>query len=148
MLNISPTKRTLKVETKLRHSRINWEKGIKRGAMNAGESVIKRADTLLSTGIRTGRKYKSLPNTSSAPGEMPRSQSGRMARSLYVRSGNSKEFRIGATVPWAKKLSEGDFETNLKPRKSKEEPWLLFVVDQEVNITRKYLERGVVEEII
>lgn len=147
MLSISPSSMALKIEKKIRYAETYWRRGIKRGAMLAGESVIKRADTLLNTGIRTGRKYKQLPNISSAPGEMPRSQSGRLAKSLYVRSGNSSEFRIGATVPWAKKLSNGDPDNNLLPRKSPEQPWLLFVVDQEEGITRKYLLNGVLKGI-
>lgn len=147
MLDICPTKTTLKVETNIRRSKLDWERGIKRGAMLAGESVVKRAGTLLNTGIRTGRKYKQFPNTSSAPGEMPRSQSGRLAESLYSRSGNSQEFRVGATVPWAQILSDGDPDKNLLPRKSPQEPWLLFVVDQEEGITRKYLLNGVLKEI-
>ena len=75
-----------------------------------------------------------------------RSQKGPIER-LYSRSGNPHELRIGATAPWAKKLSDGDPDNNLLPRKSPEQPWLLFVVNQEENITRNYLIQGVLKEI-
>lgn len=141
MLNISASPRTLEIEKKILHSKMNWERGIKEGAMNAGRSVVKRAQTLLRTGIRTGRKYRGLPNVSSAPGEMPRSQSGRLANSMFSETGNPFTFKVGATAPWALFLARGT--KTMRPRISRKEDWLMFVINQERNITRNYLFEGV-----
>lgn len=151
MLNIVVPKKTRRAEQKLRHSKINWKKGILKGSKNAGNSVVRRADRLLTTGVRSGRKHPGLPNTSSAPGEFPRSQSGRLAQSLYSKAGSRFQFRIGATAPWATFLAKGtgnpDGSERMSPRKSKAEPWLEFVIEQEENITENYLHDGVAKEI-
>jgi len=148
MLDIRATKDTLKNDKKLRHGKIHWRKGIITGTMLAGESVVKRAQNLLNTGVRTGRKYRQLPNRSSAPGEMPRTQSGRLASLMKSRTGSPNTFSVLNTAPYAKVLATGDFERNLKPRKSRENPWLKFVIDQGERNTDNYLRQGVLKEIV
>lgn len=147
MLNIETTQTTHSIEKGILHSRMNWERGIKRGSANAGQSVVRRARVLLNTGTRTGRKYPNLPNRSSAPGEMPRTQSGRLAQLMSSTSGNIDSFKVMNTAPYAKILSEGSFERNLSPRKSRQDPWLEFVIGQEEGNTENYLHDGVLKEI-
>lgn len=147
MLNIEAVGKTAKIEKHLLYSEVDWERGIRKGSDNAGRSVVKRARTLLNTGVRTGRKYKNLPNRSSAPGEMPRTQSGRLAKLMYSKTGGTDNFRVGNSAAWARRLSEGDPERNLKPRKSRQDPWLEFVIRQEEGITENYLRQGVLKEI-
>ena len=78
---------------------------------------------------------------------MPRSQSGRLVNSLYSLTGGTDNFRVGASVKWAKILSEGAPSNNLKPRRSRKSPWLLYVINLERNITRGYLDRAVLRAI-
>lgn len=148
MLDIKVPKLTIKNEKKIHHAKINWRKGIIRGTMDAGESVVRRTQTLLNTGIRTGRKYPQLPNRSSAPGEMPRTQSGRLARLMQSKTGSTDKFSVLNTAPYANALSRGVPERNLRPRKSRREPWLKYVIDQGDRNTRNYLHQGVYREII
>lgn len=146
MLSIETPNTTKMFERNLLHSKMNWEKGIKNGADNAGESVVRRARTLLDTGIRTGRKYSRLPHRSSAPGEMPRSQSGRLSRLMFSKTGGIDNFRVGNTAAYARFLSDGT--KHMKPRKSKTNPWLEFVIQLEERNTEKYLHNGVLREIM
>ena len=77
MLDIfAPRSTDIKVSKLMKHPSL-FKRGIQEGAMLAGRSIQRRATTMLGTGTRTGRKYSGLPNRSSAPGEYPRSQSGR-----------------------------------------------------------------------
>lgn len=145
MLEIVIPSLTRKNEKKILHSRMNFEKGIHDGSMNAGQAIVIRAETLLNTGLRTGRKYRGLPNRSSAPGEFPRSQSGRLAKSLYFNASGSLAFRVGATVKWALFLSKGTKFMSARPNKS--EPWLRRVINLNEGITRNYLNDGVLRRI-
>lgn len=145
MLEIVLPSATVMNERKILHSRMNFEKGIHEGSMNAGQAIVKRAEILLNTGIRTGRRYKGLPNRSSAPGEFPRSQSGRLAKSMYYNASGSLSFRVGATAPWALFLSTGTKTMSARPNKS--EPWMRRVINQNEGITRNYLNDGVLRRI-
>ena len=145
MLEIVIPPKTRVNEKKISHVRMNFERGIHEGAINAGQAIVKRAAILLSTGIRTGRKYKNLPNRSSAPGEFPRSQSGRLAKSLYSNASGSLSFRVGATEKWAIFLAAGTKIMSARPNKT--ESWLIFVINQNEGITRNYLDDGVFRRI-
>jgi len=145
MLNIEPTKATRKAENKILRSQKLWEKGIMNGAKLAGRSVQQRAEKMLTTGTRTGRKYKNLPNRSSAEGEAPRSQSGRLVRSIYFNAGSSTQFSVGATARHAIFLERGTKFMGARPNPKL--PWLKLSIHLEEGNTEKYLKERVLEQI-
>lgn len=112
--------------------------------MKAGRSIQKRVTTLLSSGSRSGRKYRGLPNRSSAPGENPRTQSGRLARSVYYNSGVN-QFSVGATEDHATYLTEGTKRMEARPHKNL--PFFELAIEQEEKNTEEYLTKGVKDEI-
>ncbi len=57
-----------------------FRKGAMKGWKKAGRHVRDRARSLIKTGPKTGRKYPTLPNRSSAAGEAPAYQSGNLHR--------------------------------------------------------------------
>ena len=54
MLNISVSPKTAVAVRKITRSRVNFQRGIRKGTMDAGESVVKRAQTLLKNGYSHG----------------------------------------------------------------------------------------------
>ena len=145
MLNIKPAKGTVKIENRILNSDKLFRRGIIRGAKKAGSSVVSRSQRLLDTGERTGRKYPNLPHTSSAPGEYPRSQSGRLRNRLYYKAGNPNVLKVGATAKHALYLERGTRYMSARPTPSN--PWLKEAIDQEHGITDKYLQDGPYQEI-
>lgn len=55
------------------------------GVMNGAEMVREEALRSITQDPKTGRKYPGLPNRSSAPGESPASQLGRLVASIETR---------------------------------------------------------------
>ena len=66
------------------------------------------------TGPHSGRKYPNLPNRSSAPGEFPATQSGRLMASTGQETGPDR-VEVGATVKHARFLRAGT--RKMAPRK-------------------------------
>lgn len=139
MLDISVCKDVKKIEENLNKIDERFKTGIVIGAKMAGRSVQKRVTTMLATGQRTGRMYKGMPHRSSAEGEMPRSQSGRLLRSVFYEASSSHQFRVGATESYAERLA--------KIRKIKGEDWFKHVIGLEESITEQYLHNCVYKEI-
>ena len=76
--------------------------------------VLRRTELEVLAGARNGIKYKSLPNRSSAPGEAPAAQSGKLRQEwddITERQGNGHTSivtsRITSTTPYAGYLEEG-----------------------------------------
>jgi HK97 gp10 family phage protein len=55
------------------------------GVMNGAEMVRTEAIRTMTSEAKTGRKYPGLPNRSSAPGESPARQSGRLIAGIDIR---------------------------------------------------------------
>lgn len=145
MLKITIPKRTTRVEIKLQRLRKDWDRGIMNGTKLAGRTIQRRATTLLGTGSRTGVHYRGLPHRSSAEGEYPRSQSGRLMRSIYYSATGTDSFRVGATEKHANFLEHGT--RIMKARPNPFNPWLRKAMgDEERNVT-EYLKNGVLKEL-
>lgn len=56
------------------------------GVLNGAEMVREEAIRSMVAEEKTGRKYPSLPNRSSAPGEAPARQSGRLVAGIDIRT--------------------------------------------------------------
>ena len=76
--------------------------------------VLRKTELEILAGTRNGVKYKSLPNRSSAPGEAPAAQSGKLRQEwddITERQGNGHTSivtsRITSTTPYAGYLEEG-----------------------------------------
>ncbi len=75
------------------------------------QDAIKRS---LINGTRSGRKYPGLPSRSSAPGEVPKSQSGRLAKKVvYEGSGNGIE--VTNVVEYSEYLEQGTMNMARRP---------------------------------
>ena len=139
-LSIIPRGKAIKYETLAPHLVKKFRKGIKRASMLSGQTVVRRVRDILGTGVRSGVKYPQLPNRSSAPGEPPRSQSGRLARSATYRAAGPHEFRVIETAPYSEKLEFGN--SRIKPR-----PHLIRAIVKEHRTVRRYLQQGPLKEI-
>lgn len=140
MLKITMNKRALNFQAELGSHPRKWREGIKEGAMLAGRSIQKRITTNLSTGSRSGRKYRNLPHRSSAPGENPRSQSGGLVRGVYF-DANDKRLVLGNREDHAAYLTKGT--KYMKARPHKDLPFYELAMEQEERNTENYLRNGV-----
>lgn len=139
MLSIKPNAYARKVEDQAPTLPGRWRKGIRFGAHNAGGTVVRRVKKMLTTGSRSGIQYHRLPHRSSAPGEPPRSQGGRLVKSAdYVVTG-SKEIIVKESLI-GKFLEEGT--SRMRPR-----PHLIRAIDLEERNVEKYLQDGVLRAI-
>ncbi len=144
MLRIEIPKHTTKAERKVLDSENAFRRGIKRGAMKAGRGIQKRIVINLSSGSRSGRKYRSLPNRSSAPGENPRSQSRRLERSVYYDASDTM-LLLGSKEDHATYLTKGTKHMEARPHKDL--PFFELAMEQEERNTEEYLRKGVEDEL-
>jgi hypothetical protein len=100
---------------------------------------------MLSTGSRTGRKYKGNPFVSSAPGEYPRSQSGALRDSIYYDANSIHDFRIGATAKHAIYLEGGTRFMSARPHPDL--PFMQLAMELEERNIENYLQDGPYQEI-
>lgn len=84
--------------------------------------VLRKTELEVLAGARNGIKYKSLPNRSSAPGEAPAAQSGKLRQEwddITERQGNGHTSivtsRIISTTPYAGYLEEGTERMAARP---------------------------------
>lgn len=84
--------------------------------------VLRKTELEILAGTRNGVKYKSLPNRSSAPGEAPAAQSGKLQQEwddITERQGNGHTSivtsRITSTTPYAGYLEEGTERMAARP---------------------------------
>lgn len=92
---------------------------VKKTAVNTAAAMAEaalRADMEL--GQKKGRKYPHLPNISSAPGQTPAVQFGKLIRSLYWKeiSEERAEVRIGKGTRYAFALEYGNPANGAAPR--------------------------------
>lgn len=140
MLEIVIPKSTQKINQSIMEAPVRFRKGIRAGANNSGRSIQKRVTTMLGTGTRSGVHYRKLPHRSSAEGEYPRSQSGRLARSVYYHANKEEEFRVGATEKHAKWLSDGTVKMRARPHPKL--PWMQLAMEIEERNIENYLQLG------
>lgn len=84
--------------------------------------VLRKTELEVLAGARNGIKYKSLSNRSSAPGEAPAAQSGKLRQEwddITERQGNGHTSivtsRITSTTPYAEYLEEGTERMAARP---------------------------------
>ena len=84
--------------------------------------VLRKTELEILAGTRNGVKYKSLPNRSSAPGEAPAAQSGKLRQEwddITERQGNGHTSivtsRITSITPYAGYLEEGTERMAARP---------------------------------
>lgn len=139
MLEIKPNPRAKKIEAEFPTLTRRFPRGIRVGAHNAGETVVRRVRKILNTGNRTGVKYRRLPHRSSAPGEPPRSQSGRLAKSADYQVSGSRELRVTESRI-GKYLEDGT-------RKMRPRPHLILAINLEERNVENYLQQGPLKTI-
>ncbi len=71
---------------------------------------------MIESGGRSGRHYPRLPNRSSAPGEPPKTQSGRLATSMTIPEVSGREGSFGEAVHHAAFLEFGTPGGKIAPR--------------------------------
>lgn len=144
MLKIIAVPPTRKKEQFLSKLNPKFKRGIKNGSLKCGEAIINQATQKLISGTRTGRKYPQLPNRSSAPGEYPKNQSGRLKDSLYAKASFS-ELKIGAKAKHGLYLEFGTSRMSARP--NAKNPWLQMAMRLQRRNIRNYLTREVLKEI-
>ena len=116
------------------------KRGIRLALHDAGAIVGNRVETLLTTGVRTGRKYRNLPNRSSARGEPPQSQSGRLVRSYNYKVASWHHMTVGERATYAGLLEGGT-------RKMAPRPHMLVAVNQSAGHVIEMLYRRANEQL-
>ena len=101
---------------------------------------------MLNTSTRTGRHYSGLRFRSSAPGEYPRGQSGKLTRSIAYATSGINTLRISSNVVYAKYLEEGT--VNMSARPHKKLGWMRLAIELEEGITERYLQQEPAKELI
>lgn len=85
------------------------------------QDTQKQAIASISTGTRRGRIYKrrSIEHQASAPGELPKTDTGQLVRNIFFRKNKRADYSTGskATVPYGFWLEFGT-------RKMAKRPWL------------------------
>jgi hypothetical protein len=85
-------------------SRKKYIRGAQIGLRNAGQIVRDEIKRLITDPPKTGIKYRHLPNRSSAKGEAPANQSGKLRKSVIYKVKNHTELEVGDTVLYGKFL--------------------------------------------
>jgi hypothetical protein len=107
MISVKVTQKSQTVLLKIPEQVGLHKEGIRAGLHDAGALVGKTVERLLTTGARTGRKYANLPNRSSARGEPPQSQSGRLVRSYNYKVASWHQMTAGERATYAGFLESG-----------------------------------------
>jgi len=79
-------------------SKKRFIKGCQIGLRNSGQIVRDEIKRLITDPPKTGKKYPTLPNRSSAVGEAPANQSGTLRKSVIYKVSNYTELEVGDTV--------------------------------------------------
>lgn len=107
-----------------------------KGLDDVGQHVTERIKKLIKDPPKTGRKYPSLPNRSSAPGESPANQSGKLMESVKYKVSSWNLLRVGDTVKYGKFL-----EFNLR------RPHVSTAVDQTMETAKMLIDIAIREGI-
>lgn len=116
------------------------KRGIRLALHDIGAIVGNYVEVLLTTGARTGRKYPNLPNRSSARGEPPRSQSGRLVRSYNYKVSSWHQMTVGESATYAGFLEDGT-------RKMRPRPHMLVAANQTAGHVIEMLYRRANEQL-
>ena len=140
MFSVKVTQKSQTVLLKIPKQAGLHKHGIRLALHDAGAIVGNTVETLLTTGVRTGRKYPNLPNRSSAPGQPPRSQSGRLVRSYNYKVSSWHQMTVGERATYAGFLEWGT-------RKMKPRPHMLVAANQSAGQIIEMLYRRANEQI-
>ena len=89
--------------------------GMRNALHDVGQIYGKEIERLLTAERKTGRKYAKLPNRSSAPGEAPQSQSGRLLKSYNYKVNSPFRMTVGERAKYAGFLEDGTGRMRRRP---------------------------------
>jgi HK97 gp10 family phage protein len=116
------------------------KRGIRLALHDVGAIFGNSIKPLLTTGVRTGRWYSNLPNRSSAPGEPPQNQSGRLVRSYNYKVASWHHMTVGESTTYAGFLENGT-------RKMRPRPHMLVVANRTAGHVIEMLYRRANEQL-
>ena len=140
MFSVKVTQKSRTVLAKIPRQSGLHKSAIREALHDAGAIVGNNLQVLLTTGARTGRKYDALPNRSSARGEAPQSQSGRLVRSYNYKVASWHHMTVGERATYAGFLEGGT-------RKMAPRPHMLVAVNQSAGHVIEMLYRRANEQI-
>jgi hypothetical protein len=108
------TQRTKKVEVSLSRQALLHKKSITQANYDIGQMFVNENRHILNTGKRTGRLYGN--HRASAPGEVPSSRGGRLAKSVDYKVHGWQKMSLGQTAPYADYLETGT--KRIRPRRN------------------------------
>lgn len=98
----------------LQDAPIRFKKGCIKGWRKAGQIVRNNVREMIKNPPKTGRKYANLPKRSSAPGESPAYQYGKLSKSVAYKAYSWNEMEVGYQVVYGLYLERGT--DRMKPR--------------------------------
>lgn len=113
-VRVTVDQRNKKVLLDLAHREEKHKRAIADGLKLIGKISVDYTRQIINSGSKTGRKYKTLPNQSSAPYQAPATQTGRLAASASYVANGADRLEVGESVPYAKFLEDGT--KRMKPR--------------------------------
>jgi len=102
------------IDKHLRDAPVRFKKGCIKGWRKAGQIVRNDIRKLIKEPPKTGRKYASLPNRSSAPGESPAYQYGKLSKTTIYRAFGWNKMEVGYQEIYGLYLERGT--SRMKPR--------------------------------
>lgn len=92
---MTPTPDTREFLLRFKNIDKQFRKAVRRAQKQNGEELVKNIKEGIENPPKTGVKYKQLPNVSSAPGEFPADQSGKLLRSVKKSLGWGINMKVG-----------------------------------------------------
>jgi len=148
-VNISLDKKQVGLLTKRLH--LFQRRYIPNIIKQTGKDIEKGAKRSIRTGGRSGIHWHNLRYRSSGDGEVPRSQSGALARSIKSRFTKSKKHGINMTVgtplPYGEFLEKGTKDRRGGRGRITPRPWLKPQLDKHVPLMAKRIEQSLRENL-
>lgn len=128
MIRIVPSHKNKLVQAHISQSVNLFGAGLRAGLAEVGRENQRYCRKIIEEGPKTGVKYSSLPNRSSAPYEAPADQSGKLKKGVSFNVYSESRMEFGDTVLHGKFL-EGGTKTKAGKVKMKPRPHLKTTVD-------------------
>jgi len=115
MIRVDVTQRTRTVLLTVPKQSGLHREGMRLAWHDIGKLVGKKVKRLIETGPKTGRKWPNLPNRSSAPGQPPANQFGRLVKSYNYKVKNWQNMTVGESARYADFLERGTRKMRPRP---------------------------------